>query len=104
MHAPASRRGAAGGPAEKTFASLIGLELRPRSLREAADVWRGLRESGGTTARDGLWAHPDLLPTREDLDDPAAFLARGAMDAELSAELDALGRSDDTDSPDENTE
>ena len=98
------RRRAAGGPAEKTFASLIGLELRPRSLREAADVWRGLRESGGTTARDGLWAHPDLLPTREDLDDPAAFLARGAMDAELSAELDALGRSDDTDSPDENKE
>jgi len=26
------------------------------------------------------------------------------MDAELSAELDALGRSDDTDSPDENKE
>lgn len=99
------RRRAAGGPAEKTFASLIGLELRPRSLREAADVWRGLRESGGTTGRDGLWAHPDLLPTRDDLDDPVSFLARGAMDAELSAELDALGRGEDTDdSPDETTE
>ncbi|MBV9484627.1 MAG: zinc-dependent metalloprotease, partial [Frankiaceae bacterium] len=30
------RRRASGGPAERTFASLVGLELRPRRLREAA--------------------------------------------------------------------
>ena len=31
------RRRATGGPAERTFATLVGLELRPRRLREAAD-------------------------------------------------------------------
>ena len=34
------RRRAAGGPAEQTFATLVGLELRPRRLREAAALWR----------------------------------------------------------------
>ena len=72
------RRRAAGGPAEKTFASLVGLELRPRALREAAHLWRLLREEGGIERRDALWAHPDLLPDHEDLQDPEAFLRRAA--------------------------
>src|SRR6266567_693569 len=33
------RRRATGGPAERTFATLVGLELRPRRLREAAAIW-----------------------------------------------------------------
>ena len=72
------RRRAAGGPAEKTFASLVGLELRPRALREAAHLWRLLREEGGIEGRDALWAHPDLLPDHEDLQDPEAFVRRSA--------------------------
>jgi putative hydrolase len=68
------RRRAAGGPAERTFASLVGLEMRPRALREAASLWRQLREERGIEGRDALWAHPDLLPTADDLDDPKAFL------------------------------
>ncbi|MGI9196501.1 MAG: zinc-dependent metalloprotease [Candidatus Nanopelagicales bacterium] len=74
------RRRAAGGPAEKTFASLVGLELRPRALREAAQVWATLREQEGIEGRDGLWAHPDLLPDHEDLQDPQAFVARVGED------------------------
>jgi len=69
------RRRAAGGPAERTFASLVGLELRPRALREAAALWRTLREQRGIEGRDALWAHPDLLPAAEDLADPDSFLA-----------------------------
>jgi putative hydrolase len=69
------RRRAAGGPAERTFASLVGLEMRPRALREAAALWRQLREERGIEGRDALWAHPDLLPDAEDLADPGAFLA-----------------------------
>ena len=42
------RRRATGGPAEQTFATLVGLELRPRRLREAATLWRTLRERRGT--------------------------------------------------------
>ena len=29
-----------------------------------------------TSVRDDLWSHPDLIPTSEDIDDPAALVAR----------------------------
>lgn len=70
------RRRATGGPAEQTFATLVGLELRPRKLREAATLWERLTEAVGADARDGVWQHPDLLPAASDLDDPAAFIDR----------------------------
>ena len=38
------RRRAAGGPAEQTFASLVGLELRPRRMRDATSLWAALRD------------------------------------------------------------
>ena len=68
------RRRATGGPAEQTFATLIGLDLRPRKLREAADLWRKLTEVADITGRDGVWGHPDLLPDADDLDSPAGFI------------------------------
>jgi len=70
------RRRATGGPAEQTFATLVGLELRPRKLREAAAFWERLTQAAGVDARDALWQHPDLLPDSEDLDDPAGFIDR----------------------------
>ncbi|WP_197380602.1 zinc-dependent metalloprotease [Mycolicibacterium mengxianglii] len=70
------RRRATGGPAEQTFATLVGLELRPRKLREAAVLWERLTDAAGDDARDAVWQHPDLLPDSEDLDDPAAFIDR----------------------------
>lgn len=68
------RRRASGGPAEQTFATLVGLELRPRKLREAATLWGRLTEAAGIDARDAVWQHPDLLPSADDLDDPAGFI------------------------------
>lgn len=70
------RRRATGGPAEQTFATLVGLELRPRKMREAAVLWERLTEAVGTDARDGVWQHPDLLPSAADLDEPAGFIDR----------------------------
>jgi putative hydrolase len=67
------RRRAAGGPAEQTFAALVGLELRPRRLREATALWNALYETRGAAGRDALWDHPDLLPTDSDFADPEAF-------------------------------
>jgi putative hydrolase len=68
------RRRATGGPAERTFATLVGLELRPRRLREAATIWEGLTQARGIDGRDALWAHPDLLPVADDLEHPDAFV------------------------------
>ena len=80
------RRRAAGGPAEETFAALVGLELRPRRLRDASALWGSLRSRQGKEARDAVWAHPDLLPTAADLDDPLGFREDLPEVAELSDE------------------
>jgi len=89
------RRRAAGGPAEQTFGALVGLEMRPRRLRDAATLWGSLRSRQGIDGRDAVWAHPDLLPTSDDLDDPLGFrdeLTEPAAlsDAEFDAELGKL--------------
>jgi len=68
------RRRATGGPAERTFATLVGLELRPRRLREAAAIWQGLTSARGVDGRDALWSHPDLLPSADDLENPDSFV------------------------------
>ena len=49
------RRRAAGGPAEQTFANLVGLELRPRRPRDAAALWAQItRDNGASRARRRL--------------------------------------------------
>lgn len=107
------RRRATGGPAERTFAGLVGLELRPRRLRDAANLFAALESAGGAQARDGVWAHPDVAPTAADLDDVIGYAERVTggpaaaegeteqtadgdapldLDAELAALLDAEER------------
>ncbi|KFI91566.1 zinc-dependent metalloprotease [Bifidobacterium stellenboschense] len=56
------RERATGGPAERTFESLLGLELRPKRMREAAGMWEMITSAEGVEARDAKWSHPDLLP------------------------------------------
>jgi putative hydrolase len=86
------RRRATGGPAEQTFATLIGLELRPRRLRDASRLWASLTDARGIDGRDGLWAHPDMLPTAGDLDDPDGFVHREQIDfSELDKMLGEAG-------------
>jgi putative hydrolase len=87
------RRRATGGPSERTFAALVGLELRPRMLRESAGLWSDLIQARGVDGRDALWAHPDLLPTADDLANPDAFL-RGSTDLDISDFEDGPGEQD----------
>ncbi|MGL4172664.1 MAG: zinc-dependent metalloprotease [Actinomycetota bacterium] len=70
------RRRATGGPAERTFATLVGLELRPRRLRDATALWTLMSQDDTAAARDQVWRHPDLLPTAADLDDPLGYRER----------------------------
>jgi putative hydrolase len=71
-----NRRRASGGPAEKAFANLVGLELRPRLVRDAMSFWAAVTAELGVAKRDEILNHPDFLPTLEDLTDPDGFLAR----------------------------
>jgi len=70
------RKRSSGGPAEKTFLTLIGLELRPRKLREASAMWNQITAAVGIQKRDAIWSHPDLLPTDADIQDPTALIAK----------------------------
>ena len=68
-------------------------------LREAAELWAGLTDARGVDGRDALWAHPDLLPTAEDLENPDAFV-RGSTDLDIS-DLEE-GNGPDEEGPDGN--
>jgi putative hydrolase len=83
------RRRGAGGPAEQAFATLVGLELRPRRARDAAKLFGHVYVAGGVAGRDAVWEHPDLLPEPLDLDDPAGYLARREAQTIETADLDA---------------
>ncbi|CAO5250110.1 zinc-dependent metalloprotease [Frankia sp. AgKG'84/4] len=92
------RRRAEGGPGEQTFATLVGLSLRPRKLREAAALWAQLTEARGRDGRDAVWAHPDLLPTADDLSSPADFVA-GASSGVLDDPIGEIEKLRDTPAP-----
>jgi putative hydrolase len=106
------RRRATGGPAESAFATLVGLELRPRRLREAAAMWTAVGAAVGPELRDSLWSHPDLMPSGDDVDDPTRLI--GALEArsrgeepardEMDDALDALLRGEDGTGSDETSE
>ncbi|WP_062069721.1 zinc-dependent metalloprotease [Demequina sediminicola] len=97
------RRRAAGGPAEDAFATLLGLELRPRRMREATALWRELTIRAGEEERDRVWSHPDVIPTGDDLQQASAWIdrwlsgpdAEDEVDRELEAMLNAATSDDD---------
>ena len=93
------RRRATGGPAEQTFATLVGLELRPRRMRAASALWKLVGDQHGLEKRDGLWSHPDLMPTAADLDEPLDFAAalgeqKSLDDLDPIAELEKTERAE----------
>jgi hypothetical protein len=36
-------------------------------------LWAQVREQRGIEGRDGVWRHPDLIPTADDLADPTSL-------------------------------
>jgi putative hydrolase len=70
------RNRAVGRPGEKALAGLIGIDARPRRLREASSMWRALDAAVSPEQRDSVWDHPDVMPTSDDIDDPADLISR----------------------------
>lgn len=84
------RRRATGSPAEQMLASTVGIELRPRRVREALAWWDSVLATEGIAGREAKWEHPDLLPTAEVLSGtPQAPRAGGEETQELTAEVQA---------------
>lgn len=93
------RRRATNSPAQQLFSALVGLELAPRRIRDAANLWAGLTRERGVAGRDAVWAHHDLMPSADDLDDPLRLLAPDQdtaagdeMDVELAQLLEQAER------------
>ncbi|MHA6524818.1 zinc-dependent metalloprotease [Tessaracoccus sp. G1721] len=94
------RRRASATPVTSVFAELLGLDLRPRLVRDAKNLWAAVEHHRGAEGRDAVWRHPDLLPTAGHLADPLSFAAGEArpdepvedeMDAELRRLLEGPG-------------
>ena len=80
------RRRATGSPAEGMLAQTVGIELRPRRVREALAWWDSVLATEGTSGREAHWAHPDLLPTVDVLaGSPQPPRPADASDEELAA-------------------
>ena len=84
------RRRASAGPTREVLRDLLGLELRPRLIRDAENLWASLEHRYGSGGRDEVWRHPDLLPTATHLEDPLSYVhpdhrqgEEEALDAEL---------------------
>jgi putative hydrolase len=82
------RRRATGGPAELTFGALVGLELRPRKLREASAMWREIGNQVGIEKRDSLWDHPDLIPSAADIENPSGLISKLREEGQLPDAFD----------------
>lgn len=69
------RRRVSGSPGEQMLAQLVGLNLRPRSTRNAAKIFTLVQDAEGNQGRDNLWSHPDNAPTTEELENPDDFIS-----------------------------
>lgn len=89
------RRRAAETPVRSVLKELIGLELTPRLVRDAENLWAAVEHERGVEERDQVWSHPDLLPSAADLQDPLAYTSKEAdsgeddLDDELRRLLDS---------------
>lgn len=78
------RRRATNSPMQQLFATLLGLEVSPRKMREAAAFWGEVKQLRGADGRDKCWEDPAFLPMPNDLKDPAAFLNSVTVPDDLS--------------------
>ena len=87
------RRRASADPTREVFRDLLGLDLRPRLIRDAENLWAAMEHRHGALERDGVWRHPDMLPTARHLEDPLSYVHpnhRDQDDGDFDAELRKL--------------
>ncbi|CAB4734673.1 MAG: hypothetical protein F2696_02830 [Actinobacteria bacterium] len=82
------RRGrATKSPTQQLFATLLGLEVSPRKMRECSHFWFEVESEIGLTGRDQRWEDPAFLPRSQDLADVNKFLNSTIVPDDLSGLL-----------------
>ena len=79
------RQRATQAPSQQLFSSLLGLQVTPRLAREASAFCQKIREDHDLAARDHIWS--GILPTAEELLDPAKFMNSVQIPDDLSGLL-----------------
>jgi len=74
-------------PTQQLFATLLGLEVSPRKMRECSHFWFEVESEIGLAQRDQRWEDPALLPRSEDLADVNKFLNSTIVPDDLSGLL-----------------
>ena len=86
-----ARHRATAGALEKTFETLLGLELHPKLRREAKAMWSSIDQALGAQKRDSVWLHPDQLPSEAEVTDPQQLISRlGSEGDDFDAQLRKL--------------
>ena len=95
----ARRSGA--GPLDRVVRRLLGIDLKMRQYAEGATFVRGVVERVGMAGFNRVWTGPHTLPSRAEIADPAAWVARVAAGGPAllakggpAPELPATGRPD----------
>jgi coenzyme F420 biosynthesis associated uncharacterized protein len=68
------RKGA--GSLDKLVRRLLGFEAKMAQYREGAAFVRGVVDKVGMADFNAVWAAPENLPSREEINDPSAWIAR----------------------------
>jgi len=71
-------------PTQQLFATLLGLEVSPRKMRECSLFWFDVENQIGLAERDKRWEDPAFLPRAEDLSDVKKFLGSTIVPDDLS--------------------
>jgi len=79
------RRRATNSPTQQLFASLVGLEVSPRKMREAMAFCQKIVELQDVAFRDRIWEEAFLLPTSDQLLNPEEFIKSRIVPDDLSS-------------------
>jgi coenzyme F420 biosynthesis associated uncharacterized protein len=64
------------GRVEQTIRRLLGIDLKMKQYAEGSEFVRTVVEEAGMTGFNKVWTSPETLPTRTEITNPAAWLAR----------------------------
>jgi putative hydrolase len=70
-----ARRGSA-GRMEQAIRRVLGIDLKMKQYEQGSRFVKAVVDEAGMAAFNRVWTSPDTLPTREELQDPHAWLER----------------------------
>lgn len=71
-----TKRRAGAGPIDQAIRRLLGLEMKMKQYRDGAVFVRAVVDAIGQDSFNSVWTSPEALPTRDEITDPQAWIAR----------------------------